>query len=455
MEKIEILHGNMAVLSRLGRQLRDPNTDIAGITRLLQTDGALCANVIRVSNSFQYGTGQRTTHVHDALVKVGFNRILSLIGVALVEDTTTTRLILERLLQRNLTCEVASYASADELLSDTTSRLPDLFLLNVVLGDRSGSELCRELKARADTREIPVVFLSQHHQPQTRIEALRAGGVDYVDKPFYPEELLQRVRGCIERFQRQKELESQAQEQMALLCVLCHDLRNSVGASMSMLEQLADPHSADEHESCLDICQHATRSALDLIAHVGEYRSLLDENRMLKTETLNLRDTCSEAIKIIRPMAAAKQIALVLQCDPQLNLRINRVVLVHNVLVNLLTNAISFSRPASSVWVEAQASSEGADTGCSIIVCDEGIGIPSQILETLLKKRLVASRPGTSREQGSGIGMTLVQRYVERCGGTVAIESVTEDSAAPGVKVGTTVQLRFPQTTREPELIAG
>lgn len=88
MEKIEILHGNMAVLSRLGRQLRDPNTDIAGITRLLQTDGALCANVIRVSNSFQYGTGQRTTHVHDALVKVGFNRILSLIGVALVEDTT-------------------------------------------------------------------------------------------------------------------------------------------------------------------------------------------------------------------------------------------------------------------------------------------------------------------------------------------------------------------------------
>jgi len=82
LEKIEALHGNMAVLSRLGRLLRDPNTDITDISRLLQTDGALCVNVIRVSNSFQYGTGPRTTHVHDALVKVGFNRILSLISSA-------------------------------------------------------------------------------------------------------------------------------------------------------------------------------------------------------------------------------------------------------------------------------------------------------------------------------------------------------------------------------------
>jgi len=377
------------------------------------------------------------------------------VRVVLVEDTTTTRLIVERLLKRNLKCEVASYASADELLSDTTSKLPDLFLLDVVLGDRSGIDLCRELKSRAATREIPVVFLSQHHQPETRIDALRAGGVDYVDKPFYPEEFLQRVRGCIERFQRQKELESQAQEQMALLRVLCHDLRNSVGASMSMLEQLADPGSADERASMLDICQHATRSALELIVHVGEYRSLLDENRTLKTEVLNLRDTCGEAINIVRPMAAAKQIALVLQCDPQLTLRVNRVVLVHNVLVNLLTNAIKFSRPNSRVWLEAQASSEGASTGCSIIVRDEGIGIPSPILDSILKKKLVTSRPGTSHEQGSGIGMTLVQRYVERCGGTVAIESVTEDSAAPGVKAGTKILLHFSEVPREPEPVVG
>ena len=382
-------------------------------------------------------------------------KVPATVRVALVEDTSTTRLIVERLLKRNLKCEVASYASADELLSDTTSRLPDLFLLDVVLGDRSGIELCRELKARPATREIPVVFLSQHHQPETRIDALRAGGVDYVDKPFYPEEFLQRVRGCIERFQRQKELESQAQEQMALLRVLCHDLRNSVGASMSMLEQLADPGSADERESMLDICQHATRSALDLIAHVGEYRSLLDENRMLKTELLNLRNTCGEAINIIRPMAAAKQIALVLECDPQLTLRINRVVLVHNVLVNLLTNAIKFSRPNSRIWVEAKISDEGRPARCSIVVRDEGIGIPPQILESLLKKKLVTSRPGTSREQGSGIGMTLVQRYVERCGGTVAIESVTDESATPDAKAGTTIHLHFPEEARDPEHAAG
>ncbi len=83
LQKIEGLHGNMAVLSRLGTLLKDPNTGIDDIGRLLQTDGALSTSVIRVSNSIQFGVGQKTTSLHDALIKVGFNRVISLLGAAL------------------------------------------------------------------------------------------------------------------------------------------------------------------------------------------------------------------------------------------------------------------------------------------------------------------------------------------------------------------------------------
>ncbi len=83
LQKLESLHGNMAVLSSLGLLLRDTNTGIDDLAKLLQTDGALSANVIRVSNSAIYGFGARIHTVEDALIKVGFNQILNLVGAAL------------------------------------------------------------------------------------------------------------------------------------------------------------------------------------------------------------------------------------------------------------------------------------------------------------------------------------------------------------------------------------
>lgn len=81
--RVEDLHGNMAVLSRLGGLLREPDSGIDDIARLLQTDGALCANVIRISNSVLYGIGARSRGIEEALIKVGYNRALSLVGAAL------------------------------------------------------------------------------------------------------------------------------------------------------------------------------------------------------------------------------------------------------------------------------------------------------------------------------------------------------------------------------------
>lgn len=82
LQKIEALHGNMAVLAKLATLLREPDTGIDQIARLLQTDGALCANIIRLSNSAIYGSGSRSANVSEALAKVGYNRIFSVLGIA-------------------------------------------------------------------------------------------------------------------------------------------------------------------------------------------------------------------------------------------------------------------------------------------------------------------------------------------------------------------------------------
>ena len=81
--KMESLNGNMAVLSRLGSMLHDPNNGIDDVAKLLQTDGALSANAIRASNSVRYGIGPKISNVESALIKVGYNQVISLIATAL------------------------------------------------------------------------------------------------------------------------------------------------------------------------------------------------------------------------------------------------------------------------------------------------------------------------------------------------------------------------------------
>jgi len=74
---------------------------------------------------------------------------------------------------------------------------PELVVLDVMLPHLSGYDLCREMRARGDT--TPVLFLSAKGQPEDRVEGLRAGGDDYLPKPFHLPEFLLRVQNMLRR----------------------------------------------------------------------------------------------------------------------------------------------------------------------------------------------------------------------------------------------------------------
>ena len=70
---------------------------------------------------------------------------------------------------------------------------PDLILLDVMMPEMDGYETCRRLKQRPETQNIPVIFITTRDEPQSILQGFQAGGVDYVTKPFQPEEVLVRV----------------------------------------------------------------------------------------------------------------------------------------------------------------------------------------------------------------------------------------------------------------------
>jgi DNA-binding response OmpR family regulator/anti-anti-sigma regulatory factor len=79
-------------------------------------------------------------------------------------------------------------------LQAARSGQPDIILLDVLMEGIDGFEICRLLKADQATREIPVIFMTSLTEVSARVQAFRLGGVDYIAKPFEPEELVARVR---------------------------------------------------------------------------------------------------------------------------------------------------------------------------------------------------------------------------------------------------------------------
>jgi len=162
-------------------------------------------------------------------------------GTILVVDDTHDSL---RLLTDILTGQGYRVHPADSgelALASAVASPPELILLDIMMPGMSGFDVIRWLKAREGSRDIPVIFLSALNETSQRVEGLKLGAVDFISKPFQPEELLARVHTHIELRRMHVRLELQADELRAALakvkllsgfipiCASCKKIRDDKG----------------------------------------------------------------------------------------------------------------------------------------------------------------------------------------------------------------------------------
>lgn len=109
---------------------------------------------------------------------------------------------LQKLLAYNL--EAAGFAvsqafDGEEAMTLIEERLPDLVLLDWMLPQLSGLEVCRRLRRRADTSHLPIVMLTARGEEPDRLRGLDTGADDFISKPFSPAELIARLRAVLRR----------------------------------------------------------------------------------------------------------------------------------------------------------------------------------------------------------------------------------------------------------------
>jgi DNA-binding NtrC family response regulator len=108
--------------------------------------------------------------------------------------------------------ELLAASSGEEGLRIAEAAAPSLILLDVLMPRLDGYEVCRRLKANPATAHIPVIFITARDEPDAIVEGFRAGGVDYVAKPFHPEEVLARLRAHLGLHELTRRLQARSAE---------------------------------------------------------------------------------------------------------------------------------------------------------------------------------------------------------------------------------------------------
>jgi len=124
------------------------------------------------------------------------NSVLRGAKILVVDDQPANLAVLRGVL------EAADYKiflapSGKVALKSAARALPDLILLDLMMPEMDGFEVCRRLKANPETRHIPVIFITAEDQTQSVVEGFQVGAVDYIPKPFRDQEVLVRVRNAV------------------------------------------------------------------------------------------------------------------------------------------------------------------------------------------------------------------------------------------------------------------
>ena len=152
--------------------------------------------------------------------------------ILVVDDNPRNLDVLSELLDQHNFVVLFALDGPNGLQRAETGR-PDLILLDVMMADMDGFETCRQLKYNERTRDIPVIFMTALDDTVNKVKAFECGAVDYITKPFEPEEVLARIHTHLTLKQLRQDLQSKNEELQTSLKTL-HKTQEQLVQSQKM-----------------------------------------------------------------------------------------------------------------------------------------------------------------------------------------------------------------------------
>jgi len=321
----------------------------------------------------------------------------------------------------------------------------DLILLDIKLPDMNGYAICEQLKQDRQTHDIPIVFLSALDEVLDKVRAFQVGGVDYITKPFQVEEVLARIEHQLTIRRLQNQLQEQnttlqqeiqerkkAEEEAAaaskaksqFLANMSHELRTPLNSILGFTQvMLRDYQTDDEQREYLEIINRSGEHLLDLIDDILDLSKIEAGIIQLNEKDLDLYHLLDGLEDLFQVKAESKKVVLEFDIDTQVPqyIKVDEQKL-RSCLINLIGNSIKFTefgRVELSVTVQSEPSNQ---PHIQFKVTDTGPGI-SQEEQGDLFKAFVQTSTGIKSAQGSGLGLSITQKFVYLMGGEISVTS--------------------------------
>lgn len=314
--------------------------------------------------------------------------------------------------------EVLTAESGERALDLARECHADLILLDMLMPGMDGFDLLGLIKQDPQLRRLPVVFLTAAHDRDLLVRAFDAGAVDYVTKPFMPEELLARVSAHVGLKQTRDRLERVARERQELVNLVAHDLKNPLSSVLFASELLRSGEARPERvPRYLEMIHDSAQDALGYIRRYLESQSAVARGRGgAQRPYVAWRELLDwlEGRYALQLEARSMHLSITMP-ESDCRAAMDGVVL-RQVVENLVTNAMKYA-PGSAIELSLRNGSPGY---WQLHVEDRGPGIPPQRRKQLFTPftRLEERDDGIS----SGLGLSLARQILEAAGGSLWYE---------------------------------
>lgn len=305
---------------------------------------------------------------------------------------------------------------------------PDLILLDVMMPDMDGFETCYRLKQDESLKDIPVIFATALSDMTSKVRGFEVGGVDYITKPFHPDEILARVNAHLTIRRQQQQLQQQTEQLKALnaekdtfLSMIAHDLRSPFSSLRLLIGIAADNvegSGQDELENIISLLKKSSENLYTLLENLLAWSRIQQGVMTYHPQALDMNTIILQNIALFESHAHQKRITIDNAVDKGTTIYAD-YHMVDAVVRNLISNALKFTNPGGQIGISATLHPHSA----TISVTDTGIGIAQEHIPKLFRIDKIYRRKGTAREPGTGLGLILCKEFVEKNGGTIWVES--------------------------------
>jgi signal transduction histidine kinase len=352
--------------------------------------------------------------------------------ILVVDDTEDNLDLLEFALKRK-PVRMMRATSGQECLDVAAEKQPDIILLDIQMPEMDGFETLKRLRTNPATSKIPVVFLTAQRKDADSIAAgLALGAEQYLTKPIDTDELLVRTKMLISLKRAEAELERTKADFMAMLV---HDLRSPLIGVKSVIELLQDSgKGAILGDDQFELLNSAHSSAKKLLELIGDFLDLSKYEAgtiAFEAKPIQVQTFIEPVLHQMDIQFKQRNVRIVKDIPANLPNVFADAMKTEQVIMNLLSNALKFTKSGGVITLEAAPKTEEVITTSGsnqkqfvqISISDNGVGISADELPLLFERYKQVSSARIVKQKGTGLGLVICKRIVEAQGGRISAES--------------------------------